>query len=71
MIHETAVTRNKKTPRGITRFPGITQHAKALGVNRVTLYKMLMGYPSHEGLKTLRQRYDALIVTVTNAYRQN
>ena len=43
-----------------TRFPGITADARELGVNRVTLYKMLAGYPGFAGLKTLRKRYTAL-----------
>lgn len=42
------------------RFPGITADARTLGVHRVTLYKMLSGYPGFSGLKTLRKRYDTL-----------
>ena len=48
-----------RTPKR-TRFPGITADARELGVNRVTLYKMLAGYPGFVGLKTLRKRYNAL-----------
>ena len=43
-----------------TRFPGITADARELGVNRVTLYKMLAGYPGFAELKTLRKRYTTL-----------
>jgi len=42
------------------RFPGITADAQRLGVHRVTLYKMLTGYPGFGELKTLRRRYEAL-----------
>lgn len=42
------------------RFPGITADARKLGVHRVTLYKMLTGYPGFAELKTLRHRYEAL-----------
>jgi hypothetical protein len=37
-----------------TRFPGITADARALSVNRATLFKMLRGYPGFANLKTLR-----------------
>lgn len=47
-------------PAHCTRFPGITADARELGVNRVTLYKMLAGYPGFAGLKTLRKRYTTL-----------
>jgi hypothetical protein len=43
-----------------TRFPGITEDARKLGVNRATLFKMLRGYPGFANLKTLRARYAAL-----------
>lgn len=62
-MHPPEVLRNKKkkkAQRGATRFPGITQDAKELGVNRSTLYKMLSGYPGFENLHTLRGRYEAL-----------
>jgi len=42
------------------RYPGIVGDARKLGVNRVTLYKMLRGYHGFAGLKTLRHRYNAL-----------
>lgn len=50
----------RPTPRRACRFPGITGDAKALGVHRATLFKMLAGYPGFAGLRGLRQRYDAL-----------
>ncbi len=43
-----------------TRFPGITADARHLGVHRVTLYKMLCGYPGFAELKSLRRRYEAM-----------
>ncbi len=47
-----------------TRFPGICADAKALGVCRITLYRVLRGeYPQ---LKTLRARY-ALLKQTQNA----
>ena len=49
----------RRKPKQV-RFPGIIADAQALGVHRVTLYKMLAGYPGFVGLKTLRRRYDAL-----------
>jgi hypothetical protein len=54
---------NKAKParqRGDTRFPGITRHARILGVNRVTLYRVLEGKWHLPGLKS---RYDALIAS--------
>jgi DNA-binding phage protein len=59
----TQATRTKKrmaTQTKRTRFPGITADARELGVNRVTLYKMLAGYPGFAELKTLRKRYTTL-----------
>ena len=50
----------KHTPRRACRFPGITADAKALGVHRATLFKMLAAYPGFVGLHGLRKRYDAL-----------
>ena len=51
-----------RRPQGRTvRFPGICEHAKALKCSRVTLYKMLAGYPGFVGLKGLRRRYEALL----------
>lgn len=44
-------------PRTATRYPGITADARALGCHRVTLFKMLSGYPGFSNLKNLRQRY--------------
>ena len=43
--------------RGPTRFPGIGQDAKRLGVNRVTLYRVLVG---QWRLPTLASRYAEL-----------
>lgn len=40
------------------RFPGITEDARTLGVNRATLYRVLTG--EFHQLKTLRRRYEAL-----------
>ena len=37
------------------RFPGIVADAKALGVNRITLYRVLTGEFTH--LKGLKRRY--------------
>lgn len=68
MLLETATIRNKK-PRGETRFPGIGKDADTLGVARVTLYKVLAGYPSHAGLKGLRRRYEALLAKKPPALR--
>jgi hypothetical protein len=45
--------------RGDTRFPGICRHAKALGVSRSSLYRVLTGEWKH--LTKLRARYDALL----------
>jgi hypothetical protein len=43
--------------RGSTRFPGIVEDAKRLGVHRVTLYRALTG---RQALKGLMQRYRSL-----------
>ncbi len=46
------------TPRGETRFPGISRHAKALQTNRTHLFLVLTGKrPS----RSLLQRYTALL----------
>jgi hypothetical protein len=45
--------------RGSTRFPGIVADARALGVSRITLWRMLAGKPGFE-LPSLRRRYDLL-----------
>lgn len=48
------IARKKK----VIRFPGIVADARTLGVNRVTLYRVLTGEFSH--LAGLRRRYAAL-----------
>jgi hypothetical protein len=58
MLHQT--TTRKRKPRGDTLFPGICRHARALRVNRATLYRMLIGAEGWE-LPALRSRYEALI----------
>ena len=50
-------TNTAKKPRRQVRFPGIITDAETLGVNRVTLYRILTGQWQ---LKSLRARYDAL-----------
>jgi hypothetical protein len=47
----------KGRPR-VVRFPGIHADARALGVNRTTLYRVLTGEWTH--LSGLRKRYEAL-----------
>ncbi len=42
----------------VVRFPGIVADARTLGVNRVTLYRVLTGEFAH--LAGLRRRYAAL-----------
>ena len=42
----------------VIRLPGIVADARALGVNRVTLYRVLTG--EFRRLAGLRRRYDAL-----------
>ncbi len=49
----------KPTKRRTVLHPGIVQAARDLGCSRVTLYKMLKGYPGFAELKTLRTRYEA------------
>jgi hypothetical protein len=51
-----------RKPR-LIRFPGICADARALGVDRVTLYRVLSGAFTH--LPGLRRRYDALKSTQT------
>lgn len=51
---------HENTPARAVRFVGITADARALGVHRVTLYKMLTGKPGFAELKSLRRRYEAL-----------
>ena len=46
-----------RQPR-LIRFPGICADAQALGVNRITLYRVLTG--EFTTLKGLKRRYDAL-----------
>jgi hypothetical protein len=57
---EFSVRLKKGTPkrRGKTRFPGIGRDAKALGVNRSTLFRVLSGEWGQ--LKSLRARYEQL-----------
>lgn len=50
----------KRKSRGDTRFPGICRHARALGVSRVTLWRVLTGAWE---LPKLKARYDALCST--------
>ena len=59
MPHPTK-TRKRKN-RGDTLHPGICRHARLLGVNRVTLYRVLVGEWTH--LSGLRARYDDLIAS--------
>lgn len=47
----------KYKSRGDTRFPGICRHARELGVNRCTLYRVLVG---EWELPKLKARYNAL-----------
>ena len=64
MMNQTIEPCNKKRPgRTVTLFPGIQEDARALGVNRTTLYKLLMNYPGFDSLKTLRRRYEELLKT--------
>ena len=64
MMNQTIEPCNKKRrPRGPTRFPGIQDDARTLGVTRNTLYKLLMKYPGFDSLKTLRRRYEELLKT--------
>lgn len=58
-MQQTKPNRNNK--RTGTRFPGIVGHAKALGVNRVTLYRVLIGEYRLPGLKA---RYDQLVASL-------
>lgn len=50
--------RERRRGRGDTQFPGITRHARQLGVNRATLWRALKGEWSLKGLVT---RYQALL----------
>ena len=53
-----ATKRKRKTiKRGPTRFPGIGEDAERLGVNRVTLYRVLVGQWRLPGLA---RRYASL-----------
>lgn len=67
IMNATDKKRNTKTrgrPKGAAvKFPGVGEDAKALGVNRVTLFRVLDGHPGFTGLKTLRRRYDELLAT--------
>jgi len=57
MLHATTPHKARKgTPRKV-RFVGITSDAKALKVNRVTLYRVLTG---EWNLPGLRSRYEKL-----------
>jgi len=51
-------TKRKTVRRGPTLFPGIVAHARSLGVNRATLYRVLTGEWTH--LPGLKRRYEAL-----------
>lgn len=55
IIQADAIT---KPPRGETRFPGITRHAKTLGTNRTHLHLVLIG---ERRSRSLIQRYTALL----------
>jgi hypothetical protein len=50
--------RPKLSAKRAIRFPGITAHAKALKVNRATLYRVLTG---EWRLPTLSRRYQELL----------
>lgn len=61
------VTASSKKPKSkpakdrrkrVVRFPGLIADARALGVNRTTLYRVLTGEFTH--LKGLKARYEAL-----------
>jgi len=54
----------KRKIRGDTRFPGICRHARQLGVNRCTLYRVLT---NEWDLPKLKARYDALLVSEKTA----
>lgn len=60
MMNATKVESNKIKQKTI-KFPQITEDARTLGVNRITLYRTLIGAPGFDGLKTLRRRYDELL----------
>lgn len=73
MMNATEVKRNIKRgkPKGSSvKFPGVVEDAKTLGVNRITLYRTLVGAPGFNGLKTLRRRYDELLATKPRAVRE-
>ena len=59
-MNATKVESNKIKQKTI-KFPQITEDARTLGVNRITLYRTLIGAPGFDGLKTLRRRYDELL----------
>lgn len=54
----------KRKSRGDTRFPGICRHARALGVSRVTLWRVLTGAWD---LPKLKARYNTLCSTENSA----
>lgn len=58
MMPQRARNSEKKKPRGDTRFPGICRHARELGVNRISLYRVLTG---EWNLPKLHARYKKLI----------
>jgi len=57
MMHATKTRGKSKRGRGPTQFHGITADAKALNVNRTTLYRVLRG---EWKLPTLARRYQEL-----------
>lgn len=66
IMNATEIKRNIKRgrPKGsAVKFLGIGEDAKILGVNRVTLFRVLDGHPGFTSLKTLRRRYDELLKT--------
>ncbi len=55
----TTPTPKRKPKRGPNKFPGIVEAAEIFGVDRVTLYRALMGqFPDHHNL---RGRYAAFL----------
>ena len=63
MLHATKANQTRKPTRRKVRFKGITADAKTLGVNRVTLWRVLNGDWTLHGL---RRRYDDLQTTKPN-----
>jgi hypothetical protein len=65
MMSQRKTERNRKK-RGDTRFPGICRRARVLGVNRCTLYRMLIGADGWD-LPALRVRYEQLVLSERGA----